>query len=69
MLFEFFIFVMWKIVYVNLNKKFIRKDKAIIDIRNLNVISVTNLYSLSLQEDIIIKLQNCSHIIVVNDND
>ncbi len=55
-------------MYVDSNKKLIRKDKAIIDIRNLNAISVTNLYSLLLQKDIIIKLQNCSYIIVVNNN-
>jgi len=56
-------------VYVNLNKKLIQKDKAMINIRNLNAISVMNLYSLLLQRDVIIKLQDCSYIIVVNDND
>jgi len=40
-----------------------------IDIRDLNAISVTNLYSLPLQKDVIIKLQDCSHIIIVNNND
>ena len=66
MFFKFFIFVVWKIVYINLNKKLIWKSKTIIDIRDLNAISITNLYSLLLQEDIIIKLQDCFYIIVVD---
>jgi len=55
-------------VYVNLNKKSIRKSKIIIDIWDLKAISITNSYSLLLQKNIIIKLQDCSYIIVVNSN-
>jgi len=56
--FKFLVFVIWKTItiYVELEKKSIRKDRVVIDICELNVISVIDLYSLSLQENVIIKL-------------
>jgi len=40
----------------------------VIDIRGLNAISVTDSYPLPLQENVITKLQECSHITVVDDS-
>ena len=54
--FEFSIFVIWKTIYVNSKKKLERKEKTVVNIRELNVIFISHSYSLSLQSDIIIVL-------------
>ena len=56
--FSYFVFVAWRTI------NDIRKRRAIVDIRNLNKLLLSNVYSLSLQSDIISDLQKCSHISV-----
>ena len=58
--FFYSVFVIWKIV----NK--IRKNQVVVEIRDLNKLFKLNVYSLSLQNDIISKLRKCSHIFVLN---
>lgn len=54
--FSYSIFVTWRTV----NE--IRKDRAVINIRGLKKLLLSDVYSLFLQSDIISNLQNCTHI-------
>ena len=47
-LFNFSIFIIWKIVLKRVKKVLVRKEQVVINIRNLNKIKIDNLYSLSL---------------------
>ena len=67
--FEFSIFVIWKTMYVSSKKTLERKERAVMNIRELNAIFIANSYSLSLQSDIITILQECTHIILVDESD
>ena len=67
--FEFSIFVIRKTMYVSSKKTLERKEKTVINIRELNAIFVANSYSLSLQSDIITILQECIHITLVDESD
>jgi hypothetical protein len=49
-----------------MRKSLTRRDKVIIDIRDLNKISEHDAYSMSLQSDILSKTQECSYIFVMN---
>ena len=58
--FNYSCFVVWR---DSLEKK---KSRIVIDIRNLNAISQSNAYSLSLQNDIIQTVQECAFISVID---
>ena len=58
--FSYSVFCVWK----NVNDEM--KKRSIINIRDLNNITQSNVYSLSLQFDIIFVVLNCQYIIVVN---
>ena len=58
--FFYSVFVTWKTI----NE--IQKNRAMIDIRDLNKFLVSNTYSLFLQNDIISNFRKCSHIFVLN---
>ena len=59
--FSYSIFCVWK---KNVNDE--SKNKMIINIRDLNAIIVSNVYSLFLQFDIIFSVRNCSYIFVID---
>ena len=59
--FNYSTFCVWKKNVVDENK-----NKVIIDIRELNVITISNVYFLSLQSDIIVFLQNCFYISLID---
>ena len=59
--FNYFLFCVWKI---NVNNE--RKDRVVVDIRDLNVIIQSNAYSLSLQSNIIQLITECSYIIMID---
>lgn len=63
-LFEFSIFVFWRTHIVD--EKSVRKSRILIDIRDLNKISIKNSYSLSLQADVISTIKNCYFITVID---
>ena len=58
--FFYFCFCVWK----NVDDE--KKNRVIIDIRNLNVITQSDAYSLSLQTDIIIAMRNCDYISIID---
>ena len=58
--FSYSVFVIWK----TMNEK--RKNKTIIDIKNLNAIIQFDAYSLSLQFDIIVFVKKCFYIFVID---
>ena len=58
--FSYSMFCVWK----NVNEE--RKNRVVVDIRELNVITQSNVYSLSLQMKIISVVKNCLYITVVN---
>ena len=59
-LFSYFVFCVWK----EINDK--KKNRSIVDIRDFNVITQSNVYSLSLQFNIIFAVIDCQYIIVLN---
>ena len=61
------IFVTWWTVYKN--EKLIQKKQAIIDLQELNQATVSNIYSLSLQLDIIVSILSCKYISMINETD
>ena len=60
-LFSYSVFCVWK-----LDVESQRKDRIVIDIRNLNVITQSNVYSLSLQSEIIMIVRDCDYIFVID---
>ena len=58
--FNYSTFVVWK----NVDNE--KKSKVVVNIRELNVITQSDIYSLSLQIDIIFVVRNCSFISIVN---
>ena len=61
------IFIAWWTVYKN--EKLIWKEQAIINLRELNYVIVSNAYFLFLQFDIIASILRCKYISVMNDTD
>jgi hypothetical protein len=59
------IFVMWIITHL-MRKSLTRRDKVIVDIRDLNKISKHDAYSMSLQSNILSKTQRCSYISIMS---
>ena len=62
--FEYPVFVIWKIVIKN--EKSIRKNRIVIDIRELNEIIQIDVYSMSIQANIITTVIDCTHIFIVD---
>ena len=60
--FEWFVFVIWRTI----EKIDEKKERVVMNIRDLNKIIVTNFYSLSLQFDITSLVFECNYIIVVD---
>ena len=58
--FSYPVFVAWKTI----NE--IRKDRAVVDIRDLNKLLLLDAYSLPLQNDIISDLRKCTHISILD---
>ena len=62
--FDFSVFIVWKmIISENISKQ---KNHVIVDIHDLNWISQSDFYSLSLQTDITAVIQKCYYIFTVN---
>ena len=61
----FSIFLIWHTVHLQ-NKKSQRKNRVMIDIRNLNKMSKFNVYFMFFQFDIISAIQNCKFISIMN---
>ena len=59
--FSYSVFCVWKI-----DENDERKSRAIINIRELNVITQSNVYSLSLQSDIIVVVRDCKYISIID---
>ena len=59
------VFVTWQIMYKN--EKFIWKEQAVVDLQELNHVTVSDTYFLSLQSDIITSILRCKYISVMND--
>lgn len=62
--FDYFVFVIWKTIIKD--DKTVRKGRVVIDIRELNQITQTNVYLMPTQTDIIETVTDCSHISIVD---
>jgi hypothetical protein len=58
--FSYSVFVIWK----SINDK--KKERVIVDIRELNVITLSNAYSLSFQKNIIAVIKKCQYLFVID---
>ena len=58
--FSYFVFVTWRTI----NE--VRKNRVVVNIRDLNKLLVFDAYSLSLQSDIIANIQECTHISILD---
>ena len=63
----FSVFVIWWTVYKN--EKLIQKEQTVVDLWKLNWITVSDVYSLSLQSDIITLILNYKYISIMNRTD
>ena len=63
--YKFSIFVIWKIIHFS-NENFIKKNKTVIDIRDLNKFVISNDYSMSLQFDVTSAINDCFYVNVMN---
>ena len=61
---DYLVFAIWRIVSKFNESK--RKNRVVVDIRDLNKIAITNFYFMSLQIDIIFFVTNCRYISVFN---
>ena len=62
--FTFFFYSMFCVWKLDVDNQ--RKNRIVIDIRNLNVIIQSNVYLLSLQNEIIMIVRNCDYIFVID---
>jgi hypothetical protein len=62
--FDYFVFVIYRTVMKN--DKLVCKERIVINIRDLNVIIVSNVYSMSTQTNITIVVTKCQYISVMN---
>ena len=62
--FDYSVFVVWKTVIKN--EKFVRKNRIVVNIRNLNQISQIDVYSMFVQTDIIAAVFECFHIFIID---
>ena len=51
------------------NEKLIQKEQAVVDLQELNQVTVSDVYSLSLQSDIIMSILGCKYISMMNETD
>ena len=58
--FFYLVFIAWK------TSNDVRKNRAVVDIKKLNKLIISNFYSLSLQSDIINDFRDCTHISVLD---
>jgi hypothetical protein len=58
--FSYSVFVVWKVI----NDQ--KKDRVVIDIRDLNAIILFDAYSLSLQSDVISAMKECEYLSVID---
>jgi hypothetical protein len=63
-LFDYSIFVTYRTIMKN--DKLTRKDRAVVDIKDLNAITVSDAYSMSAQTNITTTIAECQYISVVN---
>ena len=61
------VFVTWWIVYKN--RKLIWKKQAVINLQELNQVTISDVYSLSLQSNIIMLILSCKYISMINKTD
>ena len=61
----FSVFVVWKTVHAS-SKNSVKKNRVVIDIRDLNKMSESNDYPMSLQSDIISSVSGCPYVNVMN---
>ena len=64
--FEFSVFIIWKTVFSETEKISIKKEQVVIDIRDLNKITITDVYLISLQSDIFTAVQSSECINIMN---
>lgn len=64
-LYDYSVFVVWRTIQIH-EKDSIRKDRVIVDIRDLNKISEFDVYLMSLQSDILAFVLECLYISVIN---
>ncbi len=62
--FDYFVFVVYRIVFKD--EKSIRKDRVVVDIRDLNAITLSDAYLMSAQIDIIVIVAECNFISIVD---
>jgi hypothetical protein len=62
--FDYFVFVIYRTI--TKDDKFVRKERAMINIRELNAIIVSNAYFMSTQTEIIVTVAECQYIFVMN---
>ncbi len=62
--FEYFVFVIYRTMMKN--DKLTRKNRVVINIRDLNAIIVSDVYSMFVQTDIIVAVTECEYISIVN---
>ena len=62
--YDFSIFVVWRTIHTS--EESVRKNRVIIDIRDLNKVIVSDDYSMFLQTNIINLINDCSYISVMN---
>jgi hypothetical protein len=62
--FDYFVFVIYRTIMKD--DKFVRKERVVINIRELNAIIVSNVYFMSTQTDIIVAIAKCQYISVMN---
>lgn len=63
--YAFLVFVIWHTMRLH-DKKPLRKNRVVVDIRELNKISEFDAYFMSLQSDIIFCIQDCKFISIMN---
>lgn len=63
--YEYSVFVVWRIVHLS-EKSLLRKNRVVVDIRDLNKISKSDVYLMLLQANITFAMQNCEYISIMN---
>ena len=63
--YDYFCFVIWKTIYFS-NKSLKRKERVVINIQNFNKISMFDVYSMILQNDMIIFVMSSLYISLIN---
>ena len=64
--FEFSIFIVWRTVSNDSNEESKRKHRVVINIRELNKLTITKKQSILMQIDIVAFMRDCEHISLMN---